>query len=115
VRIADTSLVLDRRQLSDVSLDDDDLMRDLLGTLLEDAARQMAHIERAIREHDSERCRRLAHYIKGACANLGANAAAAVVRRMEVEAGAHAFDQCAASLASLGSELERLRVEADAL
>ena len=115
MRIADTSLVLDRRQLRDVSLDDDDLMRELLGTLLDDAARQIVQIERAIREHDPDRCRRLAHYIKGACANLGANAAAAVLRRMEVEAGAGAFDQCAASLMSLGSELERLRVEADAL
>ena len=115
MRIADTSLVLDRRQLRDVSLDDDELMRDLLDTLLEDAARQMSQIERAIRERDPDRCRRLAHYVKGACANLGANAAVAVLRRMEVEAGAQAFDQCAASLATLGNELERLRVEANSL
>ena len=111
----DSSLVLDRQQLRDVTLDDDGLMRELLGTLLEDATRQLTQIEGAIRARDPERCRRLAHYIKGACANLGANAAAAVLRRLEVEAGAHAFERCTASLAALGSELERLRVEADAL
>jgi HPt (histidine-containing phosphotransfer) domain-containing protein len=61
VHSGDASLVLDRRQLRDVTLDDDGLMRELVGTLLEDAARQVAQLEGAIRARDPERCRRLAH------------------------------------------------------
>ena len=55
---------------------------------------------------------RLAHYCKGACANVGANAVAAVLKRLEQQASCHSFADCAASLCNLTQELERLRVEA---
>ena len=58
---------------------------------------------------------RLAHYSKGACASVGANAAAAVLLRMEREAGAGALERCAESLVALDSEVARLRAEIGAL
>jgi HPt (histidine-containing phosphotransfer) domain-containing protein len=112
VYAADASLVLDRRQLRDVTLNDEDLMREVVGALIEDTSRQIGLIEAAILERNPERCKRLAHYCKGACANVGANAAAAVLRRMEREATSEAFDRCAASLSALAAELVRLRAEA---
>jgi HPt (histidine-containing phosphotransfer) domain-containing protein len=115
VYVIDASLVLDRRQLRDIALDDEELMREVLQTLIEDTTRQIQLLDSAIREQNPDRCKRLAHYCKGACANVGANAAAAVLRRMELDAAARAFDRCAVSLAALGAELDRLRAEACSL
>lgn len=115
VHITDATLVLDRQQLRDITLEDEDLMREVLSALIEDTSKQIALLDSAIREQDPERCKRLAHYCKGACANVGANSAAAVLRRLENHALAHEFDQCASSLAALGGELERLRLEAETL
>jgi HPt (histidine-containing phosphotransfer) domain-containing protein len=54
---------------------------------------------------------RLAHYSKGACANVGAQAAAATLLNIERRAAAGDFSGCTASLANLASEVERLRAE----
>ena len=112
MRVPDATIVLDRAQLRDVTLDDEDLMREILATLIDDTSRQMPFLESAIREEDSQKCMRLAHYSKGACANVGANAAAAVLKRIEREAADHEFPECRVSLASLAAEIERLRFEA---
>jgi HPt (histidine-containing phosphotransfer) domain-containing protein len=103
---------LDRRQLRDITLDDDELMREVLATLLDDTSRQIALMDHAIRDRDPQKTMRLAHYCKGACANVGANAVAAVLKRMEQEAASHCFEECAVSLCNLTLELERLRTEA---
>jgi HPt (histidine-containing phosphotransfer) domain-containing protein len=115
VHTTDPTLVLDRQQLRDITLDDEDLMQEVLATLIEDTSKQILLLDSAIREQNPETCKRLAHYCKGACASVGANAAAAVLLQMENEAADHAFDRCATSLAALGTELARLRVEVGAL
>ena len=112
MQVPDASIVLDRAQLRDVTLDDEDLMREILTALIDDTSRQMPFLESAISAEDSQQCMRLAHYSKGACANVGANAAAAVLKRMEREAAGHEFPECRASLANLAAEIERLRLEA---
>jgi len=111
VHNADATLVLDREQLRDITLDDEELMREVVSALIDDTSQQLALLESAIRDQDPERCKRVAHYCKGACANVGANAAAAVLRQLEREALSNDFAQCAESLASLGNELERLKQE----
>ena len=104
--------MLDLRQLRDITLDDDELMREVLTALLDDTSRQVALMDHAIRDRDPQKTMQLAHYCKGACANVGANAVAAVLRRMEQEAASHCFAECAVSLSNLTLELERLRTEA---
>ena len=104
--------MLDLRQLRDITLDDDELMREVLTALLDDTSRQVALMDHAIRDRDPQKTMQLAHYCKGACANVGANAVAAVLRRMEQEAASHCFAECAVSLSNLTLELERLRSEA---
>ena len=103
--------MLDRQQLRDITLDDNELMREVLTALLDDTSKQLALLDRAIRDHDPQKTMRLAHYCKGACANIGANAVAAVLKRLEQQAARNSFEDCAASLCSLSLELERLRVE----
>jgi HPt (histidine-containing phosphotransfer) domain-containing protein len=112
VNTTDATLILDRQQLSDITLEDQELMREVLAALIADTSQQVALLANAIRDQDSERCKRLAHYCRGACANVGANSAAAVLRQMEMAALARNFDGCSKSLAALAEELELLKAEA---
>ena len=100
---------LDREQLRDVTLDDEALMREIVAALIDDTSRQMNLLNAAIAEQDATRCMRLAHYSKGACANVGANSAAAILKEIEVKAASANFADCNVSLARLAQEMELLR------
>jgi HPt (histidine-containing phosphotransfer) domain-containing protein len=115
VQASDPTLVLDVHQLKDVTLDDDQLMRDVLTALIDDTSRPLSLLDAAIRQHDSQRCMRLAHYSKGACANVGANRAAETLKRLEEDAARCAFDECSSGLKALLEELDNLRHEAEAI
>ena len=106
-----TSLTLDRRQLRDVTLDDEDLMREILAELVNDTSHQLALLKSAIQAEIPETCMKLAHYSKGACANVGAARAADLLASIETQASRRAFGECTVSLASLALEVERLRLE----
>jgi len=112
VHVIDQAIVLDRQQLRDITLDDDELMREVLTALLDDTTNQLVLMDAAIRDKDPQKTMRLAHYCKGACANIGANRVAAVLKSMEQQAANHSFGDCADSLCNLTQELERLRAEA---
>ena len=86
------------------------MMQEVLAVLLDDTGRQVVLLDAAIREHDPKKTMRLAHYCKGACANVGANAVAFVLKRLEQEAARESFEECATSLGALGREMEKLRV-----
>ena len=111
MHVIDQGAVLDRQQLRDITLDDDELMREVIAALLDDTTNQLVLMDAAIRDKDPQKTMRLAHYCKGACANVGANRIAAVLKRMEQQAASHSFDDCADSLCNLTQELERLRIE----
>lgn len=112
VQVRDATTVLDREQLRDITLNDEELMREILKALIDDTSRQIPLLESAIREGDSQKCVRLAHYSKGACANVGAAAAAEVLKAMEHHASSREFRQCSESLIALVQEMNRLRAEA---
>jgi histidine phosphotransfer protein HptB len=105
------TLVLDRVQLREVTLEDEDLMRQILAALIEDTEKQLPLLGMAIRNTDSAQCARLAHYCKGACANVGAKAAATVLAELERNAKAGAMEECSHQLAALATEVDRLRAE----
>ena len=100
---------MDRDQLRDVTLNDEELMREILASLIDDTSRQMKLLEAAIHDQDATRCMHLAHYSKGACANLGANAAAALLKEIERKAAQHDFEECGAALLRLAEEVQTLR------
>jgi HPt (histidine-containing phosphotransfer) domain-containing protein len=108
-------LHLDRDQLRDVTLDDEALMREILSALIDDTSRQMRLLESAILEQDARRCMHLAHYSKGACANVGANAAADILKDIERRAANREFTECSAALGRLAQEVEALRTAAGSL
>jgi HPt (histidine-containing phosphotransfer) domain-containing protein len=105
----DCQAVLDHKQLNDITLDDATLMRSLLCALIEGTSAQLTALRNAIDAGNGEDCRRLAHCAKGACANLGAAAAAAVFASLERTAESGDFSHCRVSLKHLEFELERLR------
>jgi HPt (histidine-containing phosphotransfer) domain-containing protein len=112
VETIDWTIVLDREQLQLVTLDDKQLMREIVGALIDDTSRQVGLMDLAIQDEDSRRCARLAHYSKGACSSCGANAAAAALVEIERSAAMSDFRRCRESLLALSNEMERLRTAA---
>ncbi len=100
---------LDRDQLRDITMDDALLMREILEVLIDDTSRQIKLIDAAIHDRDVTRCMRLAHYSKGACANVGAAAAAAILKDIETKAACQEFTGCEQALDQLAMEVDRLR------
>ena len=111
MRASDTSQVLDREQLREITLEDEDLMRQLLAALIEDTEKQIPLLELAVRGLDAPQCARLAHYCKGACANVGASRVAGVLEKIEHHAHQGSLEECGAQLAVLAQEIDRLRAE----
>ena len=101
--------LLDEDQLQDVTLGDRELIRDILCALVDDTQRQLPLLAAAIAEQDSERCSQLAHYCKGACANVGACSASTLLGRIEVSARQQNFPECARSFTELLNSIEQLR------
>jgi HPt (histidine-containing phosphotransfer) domain-containing protein len=110
-----SSAVLDTEQLRDVTMNDRDLMHEVLRALVDDIARQLELLESVISEGNSQKCIRLGHYCRGACLNLGANRAAGLFKQIERYAAEGLFQECMQSLAGLAHELELLRSFARAL
>lgn len=107
--------VLDLNQLRDVCMEDAELMREVATSLIDDTNLHLPELADAVEHADSPRCARLAHYVKGACANVGAVSMAALLKTIEVDAKAGDFGACHASLASLAAELQKFSVEAATL
>ena len=111
MQVSNPTTTLNRDQLRDITLDDEELMREILAALVDDTTRQMRLLATAIEERDSQRCMRLAHYSKGACANVGANAAATVLKNIERQAASGNFEECHLSMAALENEVTLLLQE----
>ncbi|MFB3826009.1 MAG: Hpt domain-containing protein [Bryobacteraceae bacterium] len=104
--------VLDLEQLRNATLEDQDLMREIVGALIDDTARQIGALHRAILNEDANECMRLAHYSKGACASVGARSSAELFQGIERRAASGDFAACRESLRRLTGELEKLRAQA---
>jgi histidine phosphotransfer protein HptB len=107
--------VLDREQLRSVTLDDEELMREIVAALIDDTAEKLPSLEAALGAADTDRVARLAHSSKGACGNVGAATAAALFQDIERRAMHGDLSTCSASLRALATELERLREAAATL
>lgn len=109
------ALVFDINQLRNICLEDAELMREVASSLVKDAAVQVAALQDAVSHADGTRCARLAHYVKGACANVGAVSLAALMKNIEFSARAGDFAACRASLSNAPSELEKFSSETASL
>ena len=106
-------LVLDFSQLRNVTLNDETLMREVVGALVSDASQQIGELSRAVQRGDAESCVKMAHNWHGACANVGAASMAALFSSIEREAANGNLRGCHSYLDELTVELEKLRSEAE--
>jgi HPt (histidine-containing phosphotransfer) domain-containing protein len=107
--------VFDIDQLRNICMEDTELMRELAASLIDDATAQIPALQQAVEQADSAKCARLAHYVKGACANVGAASLAALMKSFERSAQANDFSACRASLGNMPAELKRFSSEAASL
>jgi len=110
-----TDVIFDLDQLRNVCMEDSELMRELVTALIDDANQQISALRDAIERRDGTCCARLAHYVKGACANVGAVSMAALLKQIEHSAAAGDFTACRDSLAHLADELGKFTSEAATL
>lgn len=103
--------VFDLNQLRNICMEDTELMRELVDALVDDATSQIPALTDAVEHADATRCARLAHYVKGACANVGAVALAVLMKRIERSASTGDFSDCRESLRSLNTELQKFSAE----
>jgi HPt (histidine-containing phosphotransfer) domain-containing protein len=108
-------MVLDLSQLRNVTLNDEELMREVVGALVSDASHQIEELHRAVERSDAVACIRLAHSAQGACGNVGAASMAALFSSVERDAKSGDLTQCRSSVANLAVELEKLRSEANSI
>ena len=115
MRYTHATAILDHEQLCDACMDDQALMRELVASLIDDTTVQLITLRAAIERDDWGECQRVAHYVKGACANLGAVSMASVLLSIDQQAAQGDFAACRATLAELPSELQKLRSEATSI
>jgi HPt (histidine-containing phosphotransfer) domain-containing protein len=113
--LSQTDVVFDIDQLRNVCMEDSELMRELVTALIDDATKQLSVLSDAVEHADATQCARLAHYVKGACANVGAVSMAVLLKQIERSATAGDFNACRASLNNLTAEFQKFSSQAAAL
>ncbi|MBI3473160.1 MAG: Hpt domain-containing protein [Candidatus Solibacter usitatus] len=107
--------MLDMAQLRNITMEDQDLMREIVGALVDDAARQIEALREAVERGSAPDCARLAHSARGACGNVGAASMAAIFTDVEYQAKNGDLSRCELQLHSLAVELDKLRTQAETI
>lgn len=102
-------VVLDEQRLREVTDDDPELMREILTELVQDTSRQLSNLRDAIEQADGATAMRVAHYCKGACANVGADTSAELLLHIERSAARGDLDSCATGFRHLEGEWAKVR------
>jgi HPt (histidine-containing phosphotransfer) domain-containing protein len=79
----ETEVVLNLEELRSLTMNDRQLMGEILQALIEDASRHAGLLEAAVADVDAARSARVARQASRACGNIGAVAVAAAFRRIE--------------------------------
>lgn len=101
--------VIDMAQLRNITLDDEELMKEIVAALVDDAASQIGKLSEALERADAGECARVAHSARGACGNVGAVNLAALFSSIERDARGGNLPACRSNLLLLHQELDRLR------
>lgn len=94
---------------------DADLLARVVGLFFEASDEILARIRCALAEADAPALGRKAHELRGALANVGAEAAAQATKELESLAAGEALGDAGAALHTLEEELEKLRPALEAL
>lgn len=99
---------VDKDALFELVDHDSDFLATLVGTFLDDCPDYMDAIREAVEAGDAETLVREAHGLKGAAANMQAEAAQVAARRLEEIGRSGNLDRAPDALEELETEIERL-------
>ncbi|PID38110.1 MAG: hypothetical protein CSA65_08855 [Proteobacteria bacterium] len=103
--------IFDAKELCARLMNDVELAREIITGFLQDAPRQLEEIKRHLAASDAQAVSRQAHALKGAAANISANALAATALELELNAKHLQPARAEELLTEFGHELEMLRDE----
>jgi HPt (histidine-containing phosphotransfer) domain-containing protein len=103
----DHSLEINWDRLHQISDADAEFEIELLQMLAADMEEQLVTLQAALQEQDALQLKQLAHYIKGATANVGVNSMSAIARSLEETAINHQFSDAAKLLATLADQQQQ--------
>jgi HPt (histidine-containing phosphotransfer) domain-containing protein len=86
------ALEIDWERLGQISDDDQEFQLELLNMLAADITDQLVALKNAISQQDSTELQQLAHYLKGAIANVGVNSMTSIARQLEDAGRSQQFD-----------------------
>lgn len=101
--------ILDTEQLHNVTMGDQELMREVTAMLVQDAAAQVGQLGLAAESYNHVQCQRVAHTAKGSCGSVGAVALAELFQAAEQAAKCGDVPGCVVLLPKMAVEIERLR------
>lgn len=90
---------------------DEDLLQEIIAVFLADVPDRMQDLQQMLTATEASGVERIAHGIKGAAANVGAEATRAVAAEVEQLGRAGDLQQAAAAITRLEQEVERLRTQ----
>jgi HPt (histidine-containing phosphotransfer) domain-containing protein len=94
------ALEIDWERLGQISDDDEEFQLELLNMLATDITDQLVALKSAINQQNSTELQQLAHYLKGAIANVGVNSMTSIARQLEDDGRNQQFDAAQTSLVS---------------
>jgi HPt (histidine-containing phosphotransfer) domain-containing protein len=96
-----SSLEINWERLHQISDADTEFELELLQMLAVDMDEQLVALQQAIEQQDADQLKHLAHYIKGAAANVGVNSISSLAQQMEETALHQQFTNAAQLLRAL--------------
>lgn len=102
------SLVFNREALLERAMNDEALVRKLIGMFLKDLPKQITALKENVESMNFENVKWYAHYIKGSSANIGAMALSTVAADMEKAGNDHLTDEITAFMSELQKQYELL-------
>ena len=106
-----TSSDFDWHQLNQLAGEDPDFAIELLTIFLKDAQNSLASLEDAIAHQSTQAIEEAAHALRGASANVGANAIAQIAQQIELSARSGSVAQARERLQKLRDRIQTLRAK----
>jgi len=92
---------------------DESLLKEVLGIFIEDVPRKLSELREGLMQEDREKIRRAGHSLKGASANIAADAVQKVAFDIEKMAAESDFDTIRETIGLLEDEIGKLQAAID--
>lgn len=101
---------VDVTRLTESFGDDYEFLNDIYQIFMDDTQTRIVELADVVESSNADHCAAVAHAIKGASANVGAEAMCAIAETMELEGRASDMSNAPSNLKALQAEFERAKV-----